>query len=94
MMAVVKTEQIGWAGKRVKRVIKCNKDGVFSCKLPPECEQVLGENEITAASMSELLKKWNDTCKRLEFAMNQRFLPVPMKELEDGQGPEAIEADS
>lgn len=51
-MAVVSTTDFGFGGRKYKKVVRCNRDGIFRCKLPHEIPDRLGcDEEVTGETL-------------------------------------------
>lgn len=59
-MAVVKTEELFFNGRKIKRKISCSFKGVFSTTLPREVVELLGVHEVIEAdSLGKVESQWS-----------------------------------
>lgn len=69
-MAVVSTDIRGFNGRRVKKVVRVNKDGLFRIAYPEEVVELLGEpKEAVAKTKDEAEKVWEARLKEFTRAM-------------------------
>lgn len=66
-MPVVKTQEISFNGKTIKRKINCDSKGIFSVDLPEEVVEALHVHKtIKADSLAQIERKWNEFIEKFK----------------------------